>query len=155
MYRKLTLKVTFWPDWHPMRQFYEFLDTFSVRFGSLSQDEQKIDLKRSHICLIWCQSDPIRAEMRDLVTLTELVLTSVGVTGRRSTGRRSCGAGTITGLIDWKDFTLLTVEYSASELWYSAWVEYTGLKLVSTAWKSKVDHKRRKKSSCHAKVREN
>ena len=41
---------------------WTFQDQFSVHFGSVSsvsQNEQKTDLKKSHICPIWGQSAPI------------------------------------------------------------------------------------------------
>ena len=48
-----------WSDWPQMRQIRDFFRSNSVHFGSPSQNVLNLIWKKSRICPIWGQSDPL------------------------------------------------------------------------------------------------
>ena len=54
--------VRFRPDWNQIGKIWDFQYQMFVHFGSLSQNEQTADLKKSQICPLWCQSGTIRGQ---------------------------------------------------------------------------------------------
>ena len=86
-------------------QIQDFSDQISVHFGSTSQNERKSDLKKSRICPIWGQSDPLWVQIWHPCT----IITIVSVLLNLNTGRTVLETSEMSkrvSLIDWDIYLL-------------------------------------------------